>query len=201
MKNKNEDIEKRTFEIKALSRAENEPLKLEGYAVVFEQKSSEMFGFYEVVKRGALDGVVVGADVRALFNHDYNIVLGRTKSGTLKLDVTEIGLRAEITLPDTQQAKDLYKLVERGDINQMSFAFTVNKDGQKWVETKKHVIREITKIDKLYDVSVVTVPAYPTTSVYARSMTKKDKKIENDSKVELINKFNKLKTSFKNGGR
>jgi len=107
-------------------------------------------------------------DVRLLVNHE-GLPLARTKNGTLRLYEDEVGLRFEADLPDTQQAKDLYALIERGDVDQMSFAFRVIR--QKWnPDRTERTLTEVSLADG--DVSVVTYPAYPATSVEARELIK-----------------------------
>jgi HK97 family phage prohead protease len=161
-------IEFRTFhfELRAMDGASP---RIEGYAAVYNSNSEEM-GFYdkfvERITTGAFDGVL-GNDVRGLVNHDPNFVLGRTKSGTLRLSADSKGLHSEITPPDTQWARDLMVSMKRGDIDQMSFGFTVAKGGEH-VE-QDGAVRVIDKIGRLFDVSVVTFPAYPATSVQARN--------------------------------
>tara|TARA_R110001583_G_scaffold21308_3_gene80868 strand:+ start:21278 stop:21892 length:615 start_codon:yes stop_codon:yes gene_type:complete len=142
-----------------------------GYAAKFETRSRNLGGFVEVIKPGAFDDVL-NDDVRALFNHDSNIVLGRTTSGTLKLTVDAVGLRYEITPPDSQTVKDLVlEPLKRGDINQSSFAFRVMSDGQHWDEDEDGVyVRTITKISRLSDVCPVTYPAYDDTEAATRSL-------------------------------
>lgn len=142
-----------------------------GYAAKFDTRSRNLGGFVEVIKPGAFDDVLED-DVRALFNHDSNIVLGRTKSGTLKLTVDAIGLRYEITPPNSQTVKDLViEPLKRGDINQSSFAFRVMSDGQSWDEAEDGVyIRSITRISRLADVCPVTYPAYDDTEAATRSL-------------------------------
>lgn len=139
-----------------------------GHAAVFDQPSVELWGFYEEVAPGAFaDSIADGDDVRALFNHDPNVVLGRTKSGTLRLTEDEIGLAVEGDPPDTQQARDVITLIERGDVTQMSFAFRVLDE--KWrIDEQERYVRRILRA-KLYDVSVVTYPAYPSTDVGVRA--------------------------------
>jgi len=149
-------------------RAEGEKPKIVGYAARFNELSDPIYGFFrEKIKPGAFTNALKKSDVRALFNHDPNYVLGRAKNGTLKLQEDEIGLRYEITPPETQWANDLVKSIERGDINQSSFAFTVAKD--EWDETGEMAIRTVIEYEELFDVSPVTFPAYPTTSTGVRS--------------------------------
>lgn len=148
-------------------RAEGDKPKIVGYAARFNELSEVMWGFQEKIKPGAFTNALKRSDVRALFNHNPDYVLGRTTNGTLKLTEDEIGLRYEIDPPETQWAKDLLLSIERGDINQSSFAFTVEKD--EWDESSDIVLRTIIEFKEIYDVSPVTYPAYPTTSVGVRS--------------------------------
>lgn len=129
---------------------------------------------------GAFDRVVSEKqDVRALFNHDPNIVLGRTSAGTLKLSVDEVGLRYEITPPDTQAARDAMESIRRGDVTGSSFGFTIPQAGQRFKEGNpgEPTVREITSVDVL-DVSPVTFPAYEATSTEARSVSGFDEWID-----------------------
>jgi HK97 family phage prohead protease len=144
---------------------------LAGYAAVFESLTdARMFGgtFREGIRRGAFArSLRAGRDVVALFNHDHNQVLGRLSNRTLRLREDERGLWFEVQLPDTSLGRDLHRLVERGDVHQCSFGFAVAPGGEQWERQGKTPIRWLTDVD-LGDVSVVTVPAYPTTSVAAR---------------------------------
>ncbi|WP_067986221.1 HK97 family phage prohead protease [Neptuniibacter pectenicola] len=150
---------------------DSSPLKIIGYGSVFDSRSENLGGFREVIAPGAFDSVL-DDDVRALFNHDHNFVLGRTKSGTLSLVVDEKGLRYEITPPDTQTVRDLLiEPLRRNDIDQSSFAFSVARGGEEWDEDEDGVIvRTITKFSRLYDVSPVTFPAYPEAGAAVRSL-------------------------------
>jgi HK97 family phage prohead protease len=109
-------------------------------------------------------------DVRALWNHNSDYVLGRNVSGTLALDEDEHGLRVAITPPDTQWARDLLVSMKRGDVDQMSFGFMTREDA--WGQGDDGLTRELIDVD-LFDVSVVTYPAYPQTSAEARSKVNK----------------------------
>lgn len=166
-----------------------------GYAAKFNVRSSDLGGFIEIIDRHAFDGVL-NDDVRALFNHDPNYVLGRTKNGTLKLSVDDIGLRYEIIPPDTTWANDLVKSIERGDINQSSFGFIIdyndpNSEEWEFDEANNIFIRTIKKIKRLYDVSPVTYPAYEQTEsiVAQRSLEKAKEKF----KKQDFNKISILK--------
>src|SRR5262252_1573599 len=146
---------------------------IEGYAAVFNQPSEDLGGFTEKIMPGAFsDCLSKDPDVRALLNHDPSLVLGRTTAKTLRLDEDDKGLHFDCDLPDTQPARDLMTSIGRGDISQCSFGFTVNK--QKFSEEKQDdgevaLIRELHAVD-LFDVSPVTFPAYPQTSVDKRSL-------------------------------
>ncbi|MDD5502577.1 MAG: HK97 family phage prohead protease [Candidatus Thermoplasmatota archaeon] len=172
------DLEKRFIPFEAseirVEGKENER-KITGYAAVFNRRSENLGGFVEIIRPGAFKEAIKSTDVRALFNHDSNYVIGRTTSNTLKLEENQKGLRYEAIPPDTQWARDLLKSIERGDISQCSFSFRVAKDGDKWTEVKTGeeagvYIREINKILYVGDVGPVTFPAYPQTSVQARAL-------------------------------
>ena len=131
-----------------------------GYASVYDSRSNNLGGFYEYIERGAFtDELIAKSDVRALINHDPNLILARNTSGTLKLEADEKGLRYEFDMPNTTYGKDLAISMKRGDITQSSFAFTVAEDDWS-TDDDGNNIRTITKIDRLYDVSPVTYPAY-----------------------------------------
>ena len=143
---------------------------IEGHAAVFDSWSETLggiFPFKEKVRKGAFSQTIEKDDIRALFNHDPNYVLGRNKAGTLELKEDERGLYERIIPPDTQAARDLITSIERGDINQMSFGFTVEEE--KWDTVEGIDVRELRKV-KLFDVSPVTFPAYPSTDVGVRAM-------------------------------
>lgn len=147
------------------------PAHIIGYGSVFNSRSEPLWGFREIIKPGAFDDVL-NDDVRALFNHDANFILGRSTAGTLSVAVDDKGLRYDITAPDTQTIRDLVlSPMARGDISQSSFAFRVARDGERWYEDEEGiVIREITKVSRLFDVSPVTYPAYQEADSALRSM-------------------------------
>ena len=155
-----EDVELRTSEVRA---AGDDTLVVEGYASNFEVEY-DLGYFRESVARGAFDDVL-NDDVRFLLNHT-GAPLARTTNGTLELSIDEKGLKYRAALADTQDGRDLYKLIKRGDINQSSFAFTIEAD--EWSDDRS--VRTITKIGRLLDTSAVTYPASPSTSVAARNM-------------------------------
>lgn len=170
-------IERRAFaldEIRVERRAEGDdkPSKITGHAAVFDKLSEPLWqGFREKIKPGAFKKTLREADVRALFNHDPNFVLGRTKSKTLTVREDEVGLAFEVEPPATQWADDLLISIERGDIDQASFGFRVVKDRMftEGGEGSGETIRELIEVE-LFDVSPVTFPAYPQTDVSARSL-------------------------------
>ena len=151
---------------------EGESPRIVGHAAVFDRDSDPIGGmFIERIAPGAFKRALgEGQDVRALINHDANFVLGRSKAGTLRMAEDKVGLAIEIDPPDTQAARDLMTSIGRGDIDQMSFAFTVAKGGQRWDEGGEGEldVRTLTDLD-LYDVSVVTYPAYPDTDAGVRA--------------------------------
>jgi len=153
--------------------------KVRGYAAVFGAESENLGGdsyrMIEKIEAGAFDEALKD-DVRALFNHDANLILARSKNGTgtLTLGTDERGLWYEFEAPDTQAGRDLMVSLQRGDVDQSSFAFTVSREGQKWEEETRDGVttarRTITKVSRLYDVSPVTYPAYADASVALRSL-------------------------------
>lgn len=149
-------------------REEGEERFFEGYAFVHEVRS-DLGAFTEEISRGAADEVIMD-DVRGLFNHDPNIVLGRTKSGTMKLSVDERGLKYQIRFnPNDPDHVKLMEKVKRGDIDQSSFGFIKKEDRWEMRDGKKH--RTVLKLKRLIDVSPVTYAAYPDATVAMRSMT------------------------------
>jgi len=149
------------------------PSTVRGIASVYNQETriGGLFGFREQIAPGAFDSALARPDdVRALFNHDSNSVLGRTKNGTLKLRSTPEGLAYEVELPNTGAARDVEALLKRGDVTGSSFGFKVLDE--QWDESRvkdgELPLRTITDVE-LFDVSPVTFPAYPQTSAEARS--------------------------------
>lgn len=144
-----------------------------GYAAVFNSLSEDLGWFRETIRPGAFAKCLQGdPDVRCLFNHDTNVVLGRTRSGTLDLMEDAKGLKFNCLLPETQAARDVRELIKRGDVSQCSFGFYVVE--QEWNEKKlpngdMECTRELVEVD-LFDVSPVTFPAYPATSCEARDL-------------------------------
>tara|TARA_E500000305_G_C4018415_1_gene237153 strand:+ start:551 stop:1183 length:633 start_codon:yes stop_codon:yes gene_type:complete len=164
------NIERRTFvcDLSIEKRDdEKESRKVIGYASVFNSLSENLGGFREQINRNAFNEVLED-DVRALFNHNPDLILGRTIANTLNISVDEKGLRYEFDAPDTTVGNDLLVSLKRGDITQSSFGFIVEEDS--WDNDKEgKVIRTIEKVSRLLDVSPVTYPAYPEASVGKRN--------------------------------
>lgn len=164
------DIERRVFPTRELRVADGDAgPRIEGYAALFDTRSEDLGGFVEEIAPGAFGDAIKRSDIRALFNHDPNYVLGRVKSRTLKVTEDKVGLWIENTPPDTSWARDLVVSMRRGDVSQMSFGFTIADD--KWKSLPDgRMLRIITQMGQLFDVSPVTYPAYPDTSVAVRSL-------------------------------
>ena len=164
------EMERRTYPVEVrMSGGKDGNVTITGYAALFDELSEVMFGFVERIAPGAFDDTDM-TDVRALFNHDPNFVLGRTTNGTLKLETDERGLKYTITPPATQTIRDLViEPMKRGDITQSSFGFTISADS--WEEEDGDMpTRVIRSVHTLYDVSPVTFPAYRQTDATARSL-------------------------------
>jgi HK97 family phage prohead protease len=161
------------FSAKLQTRAKASGAKtIGGYAAMFNSLSDNLGGFVEVIRPGAFKRTLAeGADVRCLFNHNEDLVLGRSTAGTLRLWEDEVGLQFECDLPNTTVANDLYESIQRKDVDQCSFGFYVDDDGDNWTPTQDApgVLRELLDVD-LVDASVVTYPAYAATSVGTRAM-------------------------------
>lgn len=176
------DKETRNFVVDRLEvRNESGTRKIVGHAAIFN-KDSEFMGFIERVAPGAFRSSISRDDVRALFNHDANYVLGRNRAGTLKMREDDVGLKIEIDPPDTQFARDLMISMERGDITQMSFGFYTRKD--KWDYSGEVAVRTLEEVE-LFDVSPVTFPAYQDTDVAVRSMSQWKEKPDDSWKIEI----------------
>lgn len=166
-------MEKRLLNIDWELRKEDDNVKeIVGIGAVVESKA-DLGWFEETIKRGAFDSADM-TDVVALFNHDPNQILGRTSAGTATVNVDENGnLRYSFT-PDMENPThvSVVRSIQRGDIKQSSFAFSIKRDGgSAWISSEKYGDmghREIRAIEKVYDVSPVTYPAYSGTSVSAR---------------------------------
>lgn len=153
------DYERRYFANDFEVRSVSGKSVIEGHAAVFNTRSQNLGGFVEQVLPGAFDETIQTDDIRALFNHDPNFVLGRNRSGTLELSPDSSGLAYRIFTPDTQYARDLQVSMERGDITQSSFGFAVPSGGDSWSYDESTPFRSL-KVVRLSDISPVTYPAY-----------------------------------------
>lgn len=167
------DIERRSYLLESLKieTREDGKKKIIGHAAVFNMLSEDLGGYREQIAPGAFKEAIGRDDVRAVFNHDPNIVLGRNGAGTLKMYEDSRGLAVEIDPPETQLVRDMVLApMERGDITQMSFAFSILPNGQDWAKDENGIVIRTIKRVKLFDVSPVTYPAYPQTDVGLREM-------------------------------
>ena len=154
------------FEIRG---KDSETRTVYGYAAVFDTETDIGGYFREKIARGAFVDAIGVSDIHALYNHDYGQVLGRAKSGTLRMSEDEKGLKVEIDLPDTQDGRDLAVKMERGDIDEMSFGFSMRDGEENWDFSGDEDVRTITKVGEMFDVSVCPRGAYPTTESGVRS--------------------------------
>jgi hypothetical protein len=170
-RSKMKKTERRTFTVRNIEtrEAEDGTMRMAGYAAVFNEASLPL-PFIERIAPGAFSKTLQETpDVRLLANHE-GLPMARTKNGTMRLYEDETGLYFEAELANTQEAKDLYTLVSRGDVDQMSFAFRVIR--QNWSKDRtERTLTEVSLADG--DVSIVTYPAYTATSVEAREALKK----------------------------
>lgn len=140
--------------------------QISGYGFVYNSWSEDLGGFKERIAPGAADVVLANnPDIRGLFNHNPDLVLGRTAAGTMIVTNDAHGARYVIDPPATSYANDLRLLLDRGDVNQSSFAFRVERGGATWEDDPESdlLLRTITKFSELYDMSPVTYPAYAAT--------------------------------------
>ena len=160
----------RTFDITNLSTrdvTENNSRIVTGYAAVFNSRTLLWEGLDEVISPGAFSKALSNSDVRCLFDHDWGKVLGRTKSGTLRLEEDERGLKFEVELPNTTDANNLIESMSRGDIDQCSFGFIPTEE--TWDYNTDPVLRTVNEVE-LFEVSIVSLPAYEDTeATLARS--------------------------------
>lgn len=165
----------------------DKPQRLVGYAAVFDQETDIGGHFREVIRRGAFSDAITRDDIHALYNHDYQHVIGRRAAGTLALSEDDHGLKVEITPPDTQVARDLMENIRAGNIDQMSFAFSMDGGKQTWDETGDTPLRSIEKVGELFEVSIVPRGAYPTTEIGLRSLdeARKDRRRANFNAAKL----------------
>lgn len=158
------NFERRTFQSEVRMK---DDATLIGYAAVFNNYSDDLGGFVERIDPSAFSATRMD-DVVALFNHDVNMVLGRTPKTTF-LTIDSKGLEYKIELPATQLGRDMKELIGRGDIQKSSFSFNVAIDGDTWGENENgQIVRTIKNISRLWDIGPVTFAAYPDTTVSER---------------------------------
>ena len=187
------DREYRAFEFRALE--QDDKKIIEGYAVVFD-KPTVMYSFdgidyKEVIKKSAFDKTQM-SDVVLNIDHSGK-PLARTKNNTLELTIDDKGVFVRADIGGTEAGRQAYEEIKGGYFDKMSFCFITREDDGEEYDTKTHT-RSITGIERLFDVSVVTFPAYDTTSVYARSYFEADaekerlekRKIEEDMKKRML---------------
>lgn len=203
MSNK-EKFERRLIEIRAVKNEDDEnKMTIEGYAIVFEQPathSHRSYKFTETIRKGALDKTDM-KDVPLRYNHNDNVmIMARTRNKSLRLIKDDKGLKIEADLLDTQSNRDLYKGIQEGLIDKMSFAFTVSEGGDSWTFKDDETIREVKDIEKLYDVSVVDSPFYDGTSVYSRSLElleSEKRRLDSSREIEALRLKIKIKGEMK----
>lgn len=171
---KNKEIRAFNFEVRAAQNEEHGHF-LEGMPIVFDQRTD--LGYCdEIIAKGALDNADL-KDVRFLINHNTDMIpLARSRNNnensTMQMKVEEEGMtiRVDLDIENNTEAKNLYSAVERGDLDGMSFMFTV--DGDTWEDLEsEHPTRTITELGKVFEVSAVTFPAYEQTSISARGLS------------------------------
>ncbi|WP_082138264.1 HK97 family phage prohead protease [Niallia circulans] len=176
--------EMRTFDItklKTRDATEAEPSMITGYAAVFNSKTNIGGWFEEIIEPGAFSrSLSENGDVRALFNHNWDKVLGRTKSGTLRLEEDSRGLKFEIDVPNTSAGRDLAESMDRRDIDQCSFGFWITEE--TWDYSVEPALRTIHEVE-LYEISVVSIPAYEDTEASLVRSKEIAKEVEQRMKI------------------
>lgn len=183
--------EVRLAEVRALEDTEKEEMIVEGYAVVFNQ-ITDLGWCKEIIDRNAFNGADMKDCVLKYNHNDSFLILARTRNKSLELSIDDHGLKIRAKLIDTTNNKDVYKMIKEGLLDKMSFAFTVAE--RKWdYETDT---RTVLRISKLYDVSVVDVPAYDSTEIYARSKEEYEKEKREYQELKLEKEKLKLLLSL-----
>ena len=194
------NLETRVFSSAELrmTKGEDGVPRFEGYAARFNKWSEDLGGFREKIAPKAFSKALKTSDTRALFNHDSNYVLGRTTSKTLDLREDDKGLKFSVIPPDTQWARDLGVSMERGDITQCSFGFTLSEGGDEWHKKDGAMTRTIREVRSLADVSIVTFPAYPDTSVALRSLDaiKTEAESRNESIAAMVSEIEETMITY-----
>lgn len=187
--------EVRSYSKSEIRNVSPESRSVEGYAIVFNSLSNDLGGFYEIIDRNALDGVIDKSDVFCLLNHDSSRgILARCNRGmgSLTLSIDDKGLKYTFEAPKTALGDELLEGLRRGDINASSFAFTVDTDSWEKQEDGTY-LRTIKSIKELFDVSPVYQPAYSATSVDTRGLDQLKTKEQNELDVYYKELEKKLK--------
>lgn len=185
-------MERKVFALTELrADGEGEERTLKGYAAVFNQLSEPMWGMREKIRPGAFAKTIQESDIRAVWNHNADLVLGRTKNGTLSLREDEHGLWVEIRPPATNWATDYLESIRRGDVDQMSFGFETVRD--YWEGEEGQQIRTLVEV-RLFEVSPVTFPAYPQTEVSLRALQAEIGRLKDPDPAEVRGLIERLNT-------
>ena len=156
------------LEVRSTGELRSDGKKLHGYAAIFNSET-DLGGFVEVIRNGAFRKSLESAsNIRALYHHQGDALLGTTRSKTLKLREDPHGLAFELDLPATTHGKDLAILVERGDVAGCSFGFRVRDGGDRWEQRGAQLVRELLDVE-LSEVPLTADPAYADTSVALRT--------------------------------
>ena len=184
----------RTAQFKTREETETGDLILSGYFIKFDEVTELWPGYFEVIKREGVEKAIQSADIRALFNHDDSLVLGRTGNGTVTLGVDDIGLFGDIIInKEDPQAIGAYARVQRGDVVGCSFGFIPIK-----IDTEERAdgsyLDNILELE-IFEVSPCTFPAYPQTEIAARqkdfeSQQRANREALDKRKKEIKEKFN-----------
>lgn len=162
------EVERRIVECEMrVERREDGKVAIVGYPIVFGKQSVDLGGFVEIVKRGATKESITSDDIRGLRNHNPDMLLGRNKSGTMKLKEDKTGLLMEIEVGESSIAQDTVNMIERGDMDGGSFSFRTIDD--QWNVKDEVHLRTLLKV-RLFDVGPVVFPAYPDTAIGLRSL-------------------------------
>lgn len=194
--------EVRMMDIRAVENPPDDKMIIEGYAIIFNTPQTRQYGAYkftETIQSGALSKTDM-KDVPLRYNHYDNImIMARTRNKSLQLIVDTKGLKIVAELIDTQNNRDLYKGVQAGLIDKMSFAFTVADKGDTWQYGDTETVRVVTDINKLYDVSIVDMPFYDDTSIYARTIDLLDsekRRLDSRREIEILKLRNEVKSKL-----
>lgn len=170
-------------EIRMVEMRAAEDMTVEGYAAVFNSVT-DLGWIKEVIDRNAFDNADM-SDIVMKYNHEDSILpMARTRGGSLQFNVDDHGLRIKASLPDTSVNRDIYTLIKEEVLSKMSFAFTVKSEEYDYDTDTRRIL----EFDKIFDVSVVDVPAYESTEVYARSKETYKKEKESYEKLKLEKK-------------